>query len=578
MLVRSHVRPLPLRRGAVLLHILAGTLLCTTACPPPPGGSNLSFLALLGLGGPAAPAPKYTVGGSVTGLGASESVTIQLNGAETAEVSSNTSFTFTTELLNTNAYKVLVSAATGTTCVASSNSGTIASSNVTSVAVHCSNTLYTLRVNVSGLNGSNNFVVQNNGTGDTTVSANGFTTISAAVPSGSMYAVTVKTQPSVNPQVCSPSGNTGQMSSTPTTVTILCSPDYYTVSGNYSGLAGAGLQIRLSNTGETLTRNLVPDGAAGAFSFTAPVAQGATWTVSIAQNPSNLNQTCTGSSGLVGAANVTTAIASCTTNQYNVGGTISGMTSGDTVTLLMNGGSNLVVSAASPSFSWALTDGATYAVTVMTHAPGKTCSVSSGTGTVAGAAVTNVSVSCAFNTYTVGGSVSGLCAGQSITVQNNGGSSTMVTGSTTFVFPAQNDLSTYAVTVSSTPSGVSCNVTSGTGSLAGANVTGVAVACTGCMSCAGAGQFTASWTASRSYEVNNATGGGHRVYYATSSGVSTSTTTYFNVPNTTSTTTGVLTGRTSGCTYFLKVQPYSTLRPAGASGAPLSTEGSIAVP
>ncbi len=371
------------------------------------------------------------------------------------------------------------------------------------------------------------------------------------------------------------------------TVNVICSPDFYTISGNYTGLNGNGLQIKLNNTGEALTyNNPPPAGPSGAtsFSFTQAVANGTNMVVVVNQNPSGLNQTCgvTNGTQTVSGANISNVTITCTTNPYHVSGAVTGLLSGESFTLLMNGGSNDTITFADPNFDWTLNDGSTYAVTVsggsVVPGIGKTCSVTNGSGTIAGANVTNVTVSCAFNTFTVGGTVTGLCSDQTIQVQNNAANTQTVSssGSFNFTFPAQNDLSAYSVTVSSeTYANLSCNVTNGSGNLANGNVTNVAIACTGCMSCAGATTITMSWTANRSYDVRNATGGGHRIYFDVSPGVTVSSPGVKDIPNTTSTTTGVISGRTAGCTYYAKVQPYSSIRPAGASGATLSSEFSV---
>ena len=71
-----------------------------------------------------------------------------------------------------------------------------------------------------------------------------------------------------------------------------------------------------------------------------------------------------------------------------------GLTGGGLV-LRNNGGDDLAVgSNGSFTFATSLTSGSTYAVTVATQPTGQTCTVSNGSGTVAGANVTNVSVSC----------------------------------------------------------------------------------------------------------------------------------------------------------------------------------------
>ncbi len=77
---------------------------------------------------------------------------------------------------------------------------------------------------------------------------------------------------------------------------------------------------------------------------------------------------------------------------YTVGGTVSGLMG--TVTLQNNGGS-LVVNANGPfTFATAIADGTAYNVTVSSQPVGQTCGVTNGSGTIASANVTNISVDC----------------------------------------------------------------------------------------------------------------------------------------------------------------------------------------
>jgi len=83
-------------------------------------------------------------------------------------------------------------------------------------------------------------------------------------------------------------------------------------------------------------------------------------------------------------------------------------------------------------------------------------------------------------TYTVGGIVTGL-DGQGLVLQNNAGNDLAVSASGAFTFTAGlRNGATYSVTVATQPSAPAqnCVVTSGSGSVGGANVTNVAVACT----------------------------------------------------------------------------------------------------
>src|SRR5439155_203599 len=128
------------------------------------------------------------------------------------------------------------------------------------------------------------------------------------------------------------------------------------------------------------------------------------------------------------------------------------------------------------TFSTAILSGAAYAVTVLTQPtnPSQTCSVTNGSGTVATANVTNVSVSCTTNRFTIGGAVSGL-SGWGLVLRNKGGNGAF-NFSTAILSGA-----TYAVTVSTQPTtpAQNCNVVGGSGTVGAANVTNVGVFCGG---------------------------------------------------------------------------------------------------
>lgn len=165
---------------------------------------------------------------------------------------------------------------------------------------------------------------------------------------------------------------------------------------------------------------------------------------------------------------------------YTVGGSVSGLT-GSGLKLRLNGAGDLSVSGNGPfTFANGLPDSASYAVTVGTQPSGQSCSVTNGSGVIAGANVTNVGVTCTdVPTYTVGGTVSGL-TGSGLKLRLNGGSDLAISADGAFTFPGGLVGGTsYAVTVSTQPSGQTCSVAGGSGVIGSANVTNVAVTCVG---------------------------------------------------------------------------------------------------
>lgn len=86
----------------------------------------------------------------------------------------------------------------------------------------------------------------------------------------------------------------------------------------------------------------------------------------------------------------------------------------------------------------------------------------------------------AIDIYSIGGTVSGLVPGSSLVLQNNMSDDLLITAEGNFTFPVSlEDGSDYVVTVKTQPTIPTqlCTVTNGTGTLAGADVTNVAVNC-----------------------------------------------------------------------------------------------------
>ncbi|MFI4940236.1 MAG: hypothetical protein ACHP7O_07845 [Burkholderiales bacterium] len=140
------------------------------------------------------------------------------------------------------------------------------------------------------------------------------------------------------------------------------------------------------------------------------------------------------------------------TIDVTIGGTVAGLSGGDSVVLLDNGTNALTVSAnGSFSFPTQIQAGSTYDVTVSTQPSAGTCSVTSGVGLVGANSgnVTGILVNCTLATNYVTGTISGLTAGNTVTLLNNGTDSTTVTQNGPFSFPTPLSVrTTYNVIVS----------------------------------------------------------------------------------------------------------------------------------
>jgi hypothetical protein len=248
----------------------------------------------------------------------------------------------------------------------------------------------------------------------------------------------------------------------------------FTVGGTVSGL-NSGVSVTLLDNGT----GALKVAANGAFTFASALPSGSTYNVTVSVQPTGETCSVTGGTGTVGSANVTTVKVACKAATYTIGGTLSGLTTGASVTLLDNGSGALKITANGKfTFAKALASGATYKVTVSVQPTGETCTVTGGSGTVGKVNVTTVKVACKAATFTIGGTVSGLNSGASVTVLDNGSGALKITANGKFTFAkALASGATYKVTVSVQPTGETCTVTGGSGTVGKVNVTTVKVAC-----------------------------------------------------------------------------------------------------
>ncbi len=129
---------------------------------------------------------------------------------------------------------------------------------------------------------------------------------------------------------------------------------------------------------ETLTVTASID-AAGAFDNTASVS-------GEYNDPDNSNDTDNTGNGCTATA------------VYTVGGTLSGLDTGKSLTLQNNGGDDLTLNGNGAfTFATALPSGNSYAVTVLTQPQDQFCAVSNGSGTIASNNITDVAVNCIAN-------------------------------------------------------------------------------------------------------------------------------------------------------------------------------------
>ncbi len=338
-----------------------------------------------------------------------------------------------------------------------SNSGTAAQS-------------FTIGGSVSGLAAAGLVLANGN---DTASPASGSTTFSfpITVSTGGSYDVKVSVQPSG--ESCAVANGSGAVgSSNVTNVTVTCSPNAYNISGSISGLTTAGLL--LANGQDTVS----PAANATGFTFPNAVTTGSAYAVTIAAQPTNATCSVAQATGTVGTGAVSNVAVSCAPNAFTLGGTISGLASAGLV--LANGSDTLSLAVGSQAFTFAnpVAEGGTYTVTVQAQPQGTTCSVGNGSGTMGGANLVSVQVTCSPNAYKVGGSITGLTVA-GLVLANGGDTVSLGANASTFTMPHTVAFGgSYSVTVQQQPPGLTCAV-SGTypATMGAGDVTNVSVTC-----------------------------------------------------------------------------------------------------
>ena len=419
---------------------------------------------------------SFAIGGNVSGLVGSGLV-LQNNGGGDLAIAADGAFAFAERLATGAAYSVAVlSQPTGPSqsCTVARGVGNVASADISDIAVTCATGQFAIRGTVSGLTGTG-LVLQNNGGNDLPISADGPFVFANRLTDGATYTVTVRAQPTGQSCVVQKPSGTIQGADA-SNIRVSCVSDAFTIGGRVTGLAGSGLTVQL-NGGNELT--IVDNGV---FAFETALQGGATYAVSVRRQPTNPTQVCTvrNGAGTVGGASVSNIAIDCASSSFAVGGSVSGL-QGTGLVLQLNGDGDLPISGDGAfTFATPLTSGSQYRVNVAAQPanPTQVCTVANGAGTIGNTKVTNVRVTCASSTFSVGGTVIGL-QGSGLVLQNNGADDLAVSdGSFTF----QSELASgaaYNVTVKTQPSNPNqaCSVTNARGTIGAGDVSNVVVSC-----------------------------------------------------------------------------------------------------
>jgi hypothetical protein len=162
-----------------------------------------------------------------------------------------------------------------------------------------------------------------------------------------------------------------------------------------------------------------------------------------------------------------------------IGGTVTGLAAGESLTLQDNNADNLAISRDQGfMFPTSVPPGGVFSVTVLTQPAGETCVVANGTGTVDTQSddVTDVVVTCALSS-SVGGTVSGLAVGDSVWLASNG-QQLAIASNGTFAFPGVLPAgASYGVTIAAQPAQQTCTIANGSGMVVAGVMANVTVMC-----------------------------------------------------------------------------------------------------
>ncbi len=413
----------------------------------------------------------YTVGGTLQGLG-SDPITIVLNSKHSVTLHTDGNFLIPDFIPEGGAYVVTVpSQPNNTSCTVTGSTGLVGNANVTSVAVACLPTL-ALCGTVTGLGIGSLVTLQN---GNNRVAVHGVAAPFAfpRILSGENYNVTIATQPAA--QVCTVAAGAGVASQTDIALVVSCRDLSFRLGGTITGLVPK-TYVALANGNDIMTVGN------GNYVFASIVHGGNDYNVSI-MPPAG--QSCafegvTPGQGTMPEAPVYTLDISCVPLTYSLSGTVTGLT-GNTNLVLNN--ANVTQRVGNGAYAFSQVAYASVANVTVSPPPGQTCRFGNGTfvyrATVGAAAIAGVDITCTMNTYSVGGTVTGLVAQASVTLLNANDRS--IIGNGTFILPRRLTYGAgYDVSILS-PVGQTCSFDtgqSGVGTVGTADVTDLNIICT----------------------------------------------------------------------------------------------------
>jgi hypothetical protein len=416
----------------------------------------------------------YRVSGTVSGLAKGRQVTLANNAGNSVTMYADGSFEFAPVAYQGNFAVTVGTQPLGQVCTVSNGVGAGVVADINTVMVRCSDVTFRVYGSVSGLSEGKQVTLLNNAGDPKTVYANGSFVFGTTIAYNGSYAITVGTQPTGR-HVCSVSNAAGAgVTADVRSVAVVCSDISFRIAGTLSGL-GQGKQVTLFNNGN----NPTTVAANGSFAFSTTIPYDGRYSVIVGTQPAGQVCTVSNGSGAGVVGDITTVGVVCSDLSFRVSGTVSGLKKGRQVTLLNNAGNSVTVYAdGSFEFSTPLAFNGSYQITVGTQPLGQICTVSNGVGAGVVASVNAVAVVCSDVNYRISGTVSGLKAGNQVTLLNNAGDATTIYANGTFAFQTPIAFNAnYGVTIGTQPTGQICSVTNAGGSSVKADIANIEVLC-----------------------------------------------------------------------------------------------------
>jgi hypothetical protein len=427
---------------------------------------------------------SFALGGTVSGLAGGNTIRLVEDVSKAAtSATADGSFQLPSSIASGSAYEVIaeVTGPIAQACFVRSGAGTIQAEAVTNIVVTCTTNRFQVGGRLTNLRGSG--LVLRDVSGESAAPPSNQTqfALSKTIASGSAYGITVEQNPTGPTQVCQVTNGSGSVRDMDIdSVQVACTTQKFKVKVLAKGLAQAGLT--LTQGGSEVLSILPQAGGDVRTEFATAVASGDAFNVAITAQPTG--QTCRieGEKGIVGGGDVTSVLVNCATNEYSIGGTVQGLL-GMGLVVTDELGQQVSLSA---SGDFALptprTFGAPYNVSITSQPtrPSQTCVLENGSGTTPAQDVAGLSIRCTTQEFLLGGTISGLAAGNSLRLAN-GTAEVAVASNGAFVFTKTVPSgASYDVRVKAVDGAIAqdCTVSKATGVIDAQLVSDVLVDCT----------------------------------------------------------------------------------------------------